>query len=385
MKLKSSLVALVIVVGVLISGCVEPTEEPDLPTQTSIPPTQITAPEPSPTEVELIPTLTNTSVPSPTPTPKPSIPENVALLSYRTLGQVQELVSIPLADVIDLEFSPDSRYLRMRTPSGVDTFKDIFFDVLEWEEVFSLEGSQRIYFNSDSTSISVLEGNDLTIIGLPGGDNIDEYTGRNQSAALSPDGRRLVEIEVHQEDPISTTLRMIDLPTGEEIFWLFVNAEVEKDNLVFDGDGKFLGVSYFVPPGTSVVTVWNAQTGRVMFTKYGFAEIDLHPFASEVAVSSSRRSSISLFSTVTWEQRLYLGSDQEEPGYYNVAYSSGGRLIYALTDRETTIASFWFPPSGELIDLDLGLDLLAVTISPDRRYLATSDKSGDIVIWGVVE
>ena len=60
-------------------------------------------------------------------------------------------------------------------------------------------------------------------------------------------------------------------------------------------------------------------------------------------------------------------------------------MIYALSDRDKTTASFWFPPTGEKLELDLELDLLAVTISPDRRFLATSDKSGSVIIWGVPE
>ena len=376
----------VLLIGMILTGCQEGEEAP--PPQLSpsaIPPTQILSPEPSPTETVALPTATNTPLPSPTATSKPSIPEDVALLSYRTLGQIEQLASISLPDVVDLEFSPDARYLRLRVPAGDETYRDIFYDLMAREEIFILEGTQRIYFNPDSTSLAALDGNNLAIIELPSGERKAGFNTRNQTAALSPDGRRLVEIEIHDQEPAATTLRMIDLTTEEEVFWVYINAEIEKEKLVFDEDGKYLAVTYFVPPGTDVATVYNAQTGRVMFTKYGFGEVDLHPFGSEVALSSSRRSSISLISTVTWEQRLYLGSDLDEPGYYDVAYASGGRLIYALTDRETTTATFWFPFSGEKIDLDLDLDLLAVTISPDRRYLATSDKSGSVIIWGVEE
>jgi WD40 repeat protein len=295
------------------------------------------------------------------------------------------LAAISLANVVDLDFSPDGRYLRMRVPAGEETHQDIFFDLEEMEEIFSLEGGQRVYFNPDSSSITALDGNSLAVIELSSLKSKNEYTSDNLVAALSPDGRRVVEIELHDQEPVSTTLHLIDLTTGEDIFWVYINAEVEKENLCFDGDGKRLAVTYFVPPGTFVGTIWNANTGRVMYTEYGFSDIDLHPFGSEVAVASSRRSYISLISTVTWEQRIYLGSAEDEPGYYGVTYTSGGRLIYALSDQETTTAYFWFPPTGEKIDLDLGLDLLAVNISPDRRLLATSDKSGSVIIWGVPE
>jgi WD40 repeat protein len=378
--------AIVLLIGIILTGCQEREEEP--PPQlspTAIPSTQIPSPEPSPTETVVLPTPTSTPLPSSTATPKPSIPEDVALLSYRTLSQVEMLYTFPQAEVLELEFSPDGRYLRMRVPGEEDIYRDIIFDLEEGKEILSLVGNQRIYFKPESNSIVVLEGNSIDTINLLSGERKVEYTREYQAAALSPDGRLLVELEVHDQDPASTTLRLVDLPTETEIFWVYINATVEKDSLSFDDDGKYLAVSYFVPPGTSVATVWKADSGRVMYTEYGYGEIDLHPFGSEIAVASSRRSNISLISTVTWEQKLYLGSAEDEPGYYNVAYSSAGRLIYALSDREKTIASFWFPPSGEKIDLDLDLDLLAVTISPDRRYLATSDKSGSVIIWGVRE
>ena len=380
-----STTTIVLTLVMVLAGCQEREEVPPQLSPTVIPSTLIPSPEPSPTETVVLPTGTSTPTPLPSPTPQPSIPEELALLSYRTMSQVEELASISLTDVIGLEFSPDGRYLRMRLPVGEETHRDIFFDLETREEIFSLEGGQRIYFNPDSTSIAVLDGKSLAIVELPSGEKKAGFNSRNQAAALSPDGRRLVEIEVHDQEPASTTLRMIDLTTEEEIFWIYVNAKVEKEDLCFDLEGKYLAVTYFVPPGTYVATVWNAHTGRVMYTEYGYTEADLHPFGSEVALASSRRSHISLISTVTWEQKLFLGSAEDEPGYYDVAYTSGGRLIYALTDRETTQASFWFPPSGEKIDLDLDLDLLAITISPDRRLMATSDKSGNVIVWGVPE
>ena len=389
MKTTLIVITVMLVLGIIAAGCQEAEQGPEPILPSEVPDTQAPAsdssPAPSPTETMIIPTATSTPEPVPTATPGPLVPDGLALLSYLTLSQVEQLASIPQANVIDLEFSPDGSYLRMRVPTGEETHRDIFIDLESGQEIFNLEGSQRIYFNPDSTSIASLDGNSLTIYKLPSGDIFADFNSRNQTAALSPDGRRLVEFEVYDGEDEGTTLRMIDLPTGEEIFWLYVAGKLEKDNLHFDGDGQTIAVTYFVPPGTFVSTIWDANTGRVMFTEYGYAELALHPFGSEIAVSSARKSFISLVSTVSWDQIHYLGTAEDDPGYYNVSYGSGGRLIYALSDGETTSASFWYPPSGERIDLELDLDLLAVTISPDRRLLATSDKDGSVIIWGVPE
>lgn len=375
---------LVILLMVMVTvGCSGVDEEPEPTIPPVIPATQIPSPEPSPTETIVLPTPTNTPEPLPTTTPPPTIPEDLELLSYRTLDQVMELTSIAQPDVVDLDFSPNGRYLRMRVSEDEGTHREIFYDLEEGEEIFSLEGEHQIYFHPDNTTLAALGGKVLRLLRLPSGEEIGKFNSRNQTAAMSPDGRQLVEIEVHDDDPPGTTLRLIDLLTEEEVFWVYLNGILDVETLHFDQDGKYLAVTYFVPPGTYVSTVWDATTGRVLYTEYGYTEIVLHPFGSEIAVSSGRRSNISLMSTVTWEQKLYLGSAGEEPGYYHVAYASGGRLIYALSDRDTTTASFWYPPTGEKIDLELDLDLLAVTISPDRRLLATSDKSGSVIIWGV--
>lgn len=387
MKRTKSAVVILLALGLVLSGCQAVEEEPEPSIPTAVPTTQVPSTEPSleptPTETTVKPTPTSTPEPLPTATPSPLVQEGLALLSYRNLSQVEQLASISQADVIDLEFSPDGRYLRMRVPTGEETHRDIFLDLDTGQDIFSLEGGQRVYFNPDSTSIASLDGNSLTIYKLPSGDKFAEFNSRNQTAALSPDGRRLVEFEVYEGE--GTTLRMIDLTTEEEVFWVYVAGELEKENLHFDGDGQNIAVTYFVPPGTYVSTIWDANTGRVIYTEYGYTEIALHPFGSEIAVSSARDSYISLVSTVTWDQIHYLGTAADDPRYYNVTYASGGRLIYALSDGEITTASFWYPPSGERIDLAFELDLLAVTISPDRRLLATSDKEGSVIIWGISE
>ena len=380
MKRIFFLMFVIAVVGLMLSsGCVG--QETISPSPTSAPPTQIPATDLPPTETNPAPTETNTQEPPPTSMPTPLVPADLALISYANLGAVQELAALSFSGVVDLDFSPDGRYLRLRTGS-----QEIFYDFEVGEEAFRLEGTQRIYYNPDSSSIAALEGNSLKLYRLPGGDKLkEEFNAKNQLAALSPDGRLLIELETEDQEDSGTNLRMIDLTTGEERYRIFLNGNLQEESLHFDKDGDLFAGTYFVPPGTYVSTVWDVKTGWEVYTIYGFSEVALHPFGSELAGASTRESVISLISTVTWQQKHYLGTTGDEAGYYDLAYATAGRLIYALSDGETTRASFWYPPSGEKIDLDLGLDLLAVTISPDRRLLATSDKSGSVIIWGIPE
>ena len=382
-------IILILMMGLVIPACNGLDSEPADPTDVLS--TVAPSPEPLPTETIILPTQTSTLEPTPTtpptftPTPIPFLPDNLILLTYRTLGQVAELASIPLTNVSDLEFSPDGRYLRIRVPVNEETHQDLFYDLMTGSEIFRLEEGQRVYFNQVGSSIISLDGNEITSYDLLTGDGETIYTGDYLVSALSPDGQLVVELEYEERGGPGTTFHVIDLSTGEERYQLYVNGKIEKEGFNFDADGKNMAVAYFVPPGTYVASVWVAKSGRVLYTEYGFTEIDLHPFGSEAALSSSRRSFISLISTVTWEQRVYLGSAEDEPGFYAIKYADKGRLMYALSDRETSQAFFWYPPSGEPIDLDLGLDMLALTISPDRRLLATSDKSGSVNIWGVLD
>lgn len=379
----------IVIIGMINSACAA--GEPQVLDPTGLPATEAPTLEASPSETPLQPTLTSTPQPSPTlpptatATPTPFLPDNLALLTYRTLGQVSELASLQLPGVVDLEFSSEGDYLRARVPLDEETHQDLLIDLETGEEILRLEGGQRIYFSQDAPAILALDGNEITSYDLISGEGEVLYSGEYLASALSPDGQLLVALEYEERGGTGTTFHVIDLPSGEERYSLYVNGTIDKEGFNFDQDGKNMAVSYFVPPGTYVATIWNAKSGNVVYTEYGFTEIILHPFGSEVAAASGRRSYISLVSTCTWEQRVYLGSAEDEPGFYAVTYADKGRLIYALSDRETTQAFFWYPPSGERIALDLGQELLAVSISPDRRLLASSDGSGSVTIWGILE
>lgn len=383
MKSSTLFVVLVLLIGVIASGCAASEVAPEIPPLESQ--AQMPATDPSPTEPALETTEISPTPTLPTATPKPSLPPALAHINYRTLGQLEPLFRIPLDNVIDLEFSPDHRYLRMRVQEAEEAGTDIFLDLVEGENIFSIEGGGRTYFNPDSSDIAVLDGNRVTLIDLDTANSRVIYTSRYLAAALSPDGRTLVELEIHEGENQGSTLHVVDLTKGEELYQIYLNAVLDWETLQFDGDGKLLAASYLVPPGTYVAAVWDAKRGFPVYTIYGFSEITLHPFGSEVALANAKQNYISLVSTVTWQQKLYLGPAGEGPVFFDLAYASGGRLIYALSGEEGAEAAFWYPPSGERLDFDPGLDLLAVAISQDRMLLAASKKSGEVVIWGIPE
>jgi hypothetical protein len=341
---------------------------------------------PLPSPLVVVVTQTETPEPQPTEPPTPSLPDELELITYRTIGQLEKLADLQCADVIELDFSPNHRYLRLRQALPDYNYSDIFLDLETGEEAFRLEGQQRVYFSPESVSIAALDGNGLTVYDLGTGEIKLQYFSRYEVAALSPDGRTLVEIEAVEEGT-GTTFRVIDLTTEEEKYRIFINGELEKDSLQFDDDGKLLGAISFVPPNTYVTTIWDLRTGRVSYSIYGYSGIALHPYGSEIAISNAKQSYISLISTVSWLQKTYLGPHQDGPAFYNVSYTSGGRLLYALLDGEgeTTNAWFWYPPSGEQLPFADAPDLLAVTVSPDNQLMAISQKSGVVTILGVPE
>jgi WD40 repeat protein len=385
MKRTILVVTVALAAAVLLTACFQ-AESGVVNTPAEPSASELSGATPLPSAVVLVTTQTYTPEPEPTATPLPALPSTLNLLTYRTFDKLEELATLPYHHIIDLDFSPDHRYLRLRQALTEDTHNDIFLDLETWEQAFSLQGGQRIYFSPESVSVAALDGKSLTVYDIKTGEIKLQYNSRNEIAALSPDGRTLVEIEAVEEGS-GTTFRIFDLTTEQEKFRFFINGELEKDSLQFDDDGKLLAGISFLPPNTYISTIWNLDKGRVIYSIYGYSEIALHPFGSEIAISNAKQSYISLVSTVSWLQKTYLGPAVDGPAYYSLAYSSGGRLIYALSDRdgEVTTANFWYPPSGEQLPFAHDLDLLAVTISPDNRLLAASQKEGPVIIWGVPE
>jgi hypothetical protein len=60
-------------------------------------------------------------------------------------------------------------------------------------------------------------------------------------------------------------------------------------------------------------------------------------------------------------------------------------MIYALYDGKATYPWFWKPVSGERVYWMQNVDLLDLTISLSNTLMATSDKRGYVLIWGIPE
>ena len=176
---------LLIILISLTSGCsssVTVTQEPTEITPTDKPPTSV----PSPTAAIVIATQSSETDPEPTTESVPTLPTNMGFINYETIRQVEKLVAIPLADVIELEFSPDSRYLRMRIEKERGTHEDIFMDMAAGTEAMSLVGNQRIYFNPNSTTIASLADNKLVEYDLTTGEAMAGYNSEYDVVAYPP-------------------------------------------------------------------------------------------------------------------------------------------------------------------------------------------------------
>ena len=143
MKRHHIIIYLILLVFVfLISACGSSATEPVPPT--NIPPTTVPPTKALPTAAIVISTQANTPAPVLTATTSPSIPANLEVINYETIKRIEKIVAIPLADVIDLEFSPNGQYLRMRTDLSSGNHRDIFMDLNTWLVTLTLEISQGV-------------------------------------------------------------------------------------------------------------------------------------------------------------------------------------------------------------------------------------------------
>jgi WD40 repeat protein len=385
--MKSNSLAAVVVLGagLLLSSCLSKVTQVEV--ESAIPATDMPTSESLPTAEVVVATQTELPPPMPTlaPTQAPALSPDLAELNYRTVPQLEKLLTISQHDVIALEFSPDDRALMMRLPADEESHTDIFWDLDTGQESFRLMGGQQIYFNPSGATIAALDQKNLAVYDLTSGELKFEYNSHNPIIGLSPDGKKIIEVVKVDESLPGTSLRVVDLTTEEELYAIYVGGLVVENGVQFDRDGDLMALTYTIPPATNISTIWRTESGRMLKTLYGYSEIDLHPFGSEIAASSAKQRFISLISTVTWEQRIYLGPADDGPGYRDIAYAGEGRLLYALSGQDEPELSIWYPPSGEILEFDPGIVPLAVTISPDRKLLAISDAEGNVTIWGVPE
>lgn len=376
---RSRLISAVLLIIILFAAACVPSVT-EVPKATQIPPTIIPQAEPV-----VISTQVNSPAPVLTGTVSPYIPANLGVINYETIMNIEGIVAIPVADVIELEFSPNEQYLRMRVALSRGNNQDTYIDLNSGLEVLTLEGTQRVYFNPNSTSITALIDNRLIEYDLRTGKEISGYTSDYDIAALSPDGRWLVVIEKIDVNGPGTTFNIVDLTTKEEVHRIFVNTVMDKYGFQFDPNGDLLAGSYLAPPDTSITTFWSVDTGKAVHTLYGFSEIIFDPILPEIAASSAKKHYISLINLHSWEQRLYLGNAYDGPGYYNLGFTKYSGLLYALYDGIATYPWFWKPKSGDRVwwPVDFG-DLSDLTISPGSNLLAISQKSGNVIILGIV-
>ena len=178
----------------------------------------------------------------------------------------------------------------------------------------------------------------------------------------------------------------MDIATEEVVHRIFVNAVIDKEDFVFHPKGEILAGTFSPEKDVYVTTFWSMESGKAIHTLYGYSEIAFHPMGNEIAASKADENTISLINMQTWEQENYLGSAIEGPNYYHLEYTRFGGLLYALYDGIATYELFWRPEKAFKLRnfKDFG-DLLDITISPANDLLATSDKEGFVMIWGIPE
>jgi len=387
--IKRWLVVFVLILA--LAGCgsaateLPPTTAPPTdPPPATLPPADVPTIAAPPTSTAPAPAIT-LELP-PTSPPASVIPRNLRPITSSNLNQLQPLVELSYAGVYKPAFSPDGRYLSLHLGglSGLDRYGTVVVDLLSGEEVFASDDpALNIAFSQDSSSIYLLDGQDLLLVNLQTGQQSLLYSGAYTCSAISPDGRWLTVSDI---DSVSqeTTIHLIDLLTGSETDSFFIDAVVMDYSIWFTDDGGTLVAGYGFNnssvAGYGIYTFWDIESGVRENILTGYANIDVNPGSTYVAATILDRGTISILDFTDLEVIRYFGLSGEQR-VYGPDFTTDGSMVYIRHEGDLL---FWDPRTGaELGFLDLPGDIGWHVFSDDMTLFAATDTSHRITLWGI--
>ncbi len=294
-------------------------------------------------------------------------------------------------------FSPDGRLLASASDRPEDRSiaggEANLWDARSGDEIQQLPGGYSgavtsVAFSPNGRWLAVSSGGPLTphevrLWNVPGGRWGPTLAGHRsfvQALAFSPDSRLLAS------GSRDRSVNVWDAATGELTQRLDEWQAGEVFSVAYSPDGKWLAAGLAAPErsgGTGRVEVWNAQTGRRLWSRgahsLGALCVRFAPDGTTLA-SSGQDNAIRFWNPTTGQvvRTLEMHGVQEIPA---LAFSADGqRLVTGGSDANVTL---WNVATGRITRVLTGHHavVLSVAFAPDGRRVASGSRDETAKIW----
>jgi WD40 repeat protein len=278
-------------------------------------------------------------------------------------------------------FSPDGLSLASASADGTTRV----WDARTGRELFALQHNEHVrkaVFSPSGRFIATGSGREtVKLWDAHNGQEVRTFnglTGEVKGVAFSPDGRQLAGWGGAGKSDISGQgeVKLWDRQTGREV--LSIGHTANLTDVAFSPDGRRLA-------GASTdrtVRVWDAQTGRPLFTVSGHTDrviaVTFSPDGTYLASAGSDQSVRDWDAATGQEVVCHKG----HIGYVNsVAFSPDGRRL-ASASSDGTVKVWRTTADPRTACLAGHTRMIAeVKVSPDGRTLASSGSDGTIRLW----
>ena len=202
---------------------------------------------------------------------------------------------------------------------------------------------------------------------------LGDHTGQVYSAAISPDGKRLVS---SSEDG---TLRFWDASTGRCLHTIEVPGGISKTPISYSPNGRFV----LTASADNTLQLWNASNANLAFTikgnTSGITSAQFSPDGKLIATIASPDSSLRLWQTSGSSDPIVLrGHDGQ---LYAAAFSPDGtKLVTASADKTLRL---WNASDGKCLQTMRGhtRNVMSASFSHDGKYIASASNDATVKIW----
>jgi WD40 repeat protein/serine/threonine protein kinase len=288
--------------------------------------------------------------------------------------------------VRSLEFSPDSRQLGAALLGRRPSRGAKVWETATGRERLAISGGPRgaylIAFRPDSKQFGVFSPDEIRICDAITGSAISSWKNRPfvPSAAVSPDGRRLVTIRQGIGKPVP--MKIWDADTGRLLFSLNGPVAVGALKVTFSPDGRLLAAGGEPYGKSGEVKVWDAASGRERLSLKHADRVGALVFSSDgrrLATALLEAKKVKVWDLDSGKERLTLKGHRY--AVFSLAFSADGRRL-ASGGIDNTL-KIWGAENGqELLSLSgHSASIHSLAFSPDGKCLGSGDNDGMVRVW----